>query len=118
MHGGGAGNPGGKGYYASNGATGTGGLLIIYSKDLNNMGNITSKGSNGGAGTYAGGGASGGGSVNLFYKNSFTKGTITATGGTGGNSSWPNNGQSKGGNGGSGCITTGSIASDTFVKDK
>lgn len=118
MRGGGAGNPGGLGYYASNGATGTGGLLIIFSRDLNNMGKMTAEGSAGGAGQFAGGGASGGGSVNLFYKNLFTKGTITTTGGTGGDSWGFGNGGGNGGNGGNGCITIGNISTGTFVKDE
>lgn len=111
--GGGAGNAGGLGKHYStasydyqySGATGTGGLLIIYSNQLVNNGSITSNGSSGGGGTAPGGG-SGGGSINLFVGNSYTNnGTITANGPATGN----------GGKGGNGAITVGSISTGTYV---
>lgn len=69
--GGGAGNPGGSKTYGNSydGANGTGGTLVIYSKNIENNGIFESKGSNGGNGDDAAGGASGGGSINLFYTN-------------------------------------------------
>ena len=60
--GGGAGNPGGSGKYGYNkgqsdsGATGTGGLLVIYADTFENNATISANGSNGGAGYRAGGG--------------------------------------------------------------
>ena len=76
--GGGAGNPGGygakfvSGWLSSSnkGEDGTGGLLIIYSNNIENNGNITSNGSSGGN-DRLGGGSSGGGTINIFYKNSY-----------------------------------------------
>lgn len=118
--GGGAGNPGGVGkkVLQSNqtqnateysGGTGTGGLLIIYTKDLVNNTSITSNGVSGGAG-YAGGGSSGGGSVNIFYSGNITLGTIDVTGGTAAGVS------KKGGIGGSGTYTVCSISTGSCVK--
>ena len=85
---GGSGNPGGM----ANGNNGTGGLLIIYTKNLTNNGRITSNGTD----SNQNAGASGGGSVNIFYNTNIKEGEITATGGNGGTS---------GGNGGDGCVT-------------
>ena len=121
--GGGAGNPGGKGIASGkSGEKGTGGLLILYTNDLNNNGSITSNGSNGGAGYWTGGGASGGGSINIFYRNNIPKGTITAIGGNGGYASLTNSYGAhigkNGGNGGAGSTTIGNISTGTFVKDK
>ncbi len=58
---GGAGNPAGAGsqIVSSNAANGTGGLLIIYAKDVINNGIISSNGSAGGSAYRAGGGGSG-----------------------------------------------------------
>ncbi len=73
--------------------TGTGGLLILFCRSLNNTGNINANGVtaryttvtkwNGsqGGGHILSGGSSGGGSVNIFYTELVSKGTITATGG-------------------------------------
>ncbi len=58
----GAGNPGGLGQVNVSKAAenGTGGLLIIYAKDIiNNTGTISSNGSAGGNGYRTGGGGSG-----------------------------------------------------------
>lgn len=111
-HGGGAGNPGGAGARystsqgsgtANSGASGTGGLLVIYSRNYINNSNIASNGSNGGSasgGYNCGGGASGGGSVNIFYTNNITNNSVLANGGTGGTGSY-----GKGGNGGNGTVT-------------
>ena len=117
--GGGAGNPGGNGKISYdrkqtnddryNGLEGTGGLLIIYTKDLVNNTSITSNGVSGGAG-YAGGGSSGGGSVNIFYSGNITLGTIDVTGGTAAGVS------KKGGIGGSGTYTVCSISTGSCVK--
>lgn len=113
--GGGAGNPGGNGIKegkidtAYSGATGTGGLLVIYTKDFINNNTVSSKGSSGGAG-YAGGGSSGGGSINIFYQGNITLGSTYVTGGTAAGVS------SKGGAGGSGTKTVCSIATGTCVK--
>jgi len=89
--GGGAGNIGGNGRYTwsntgadwadGNGQNGTGGLLIIYTNDLYNSGEITAKGMNGGSG-QAIGGSSGGGSINIFANIIKEKGTVSANGGT------------------------------------
>ncbi|MCX8075340.1 MAG: hypothetical protein N2749_07140, partial [Clostridia bacterium] len=105
--GGGAGNPGGScvtlgGASVTNGQSGTGGLLIIYSNTFNNIGTISNDGSNGGGvSSYSGsgGGGSGGGSTNIFYTTLSNQGTIQALGGTGGS------GNSYGGRGGNGSIT-------------
>lgn len=111
-HGGGAGNPGGAGSRystsqgsgtANSGSNGTGGLLVIFSKNYINNNKILSNGSNGGSasgGYNCGGGASGGGSVNIFYTNNVNNNSVTATGGTGGTGSYGN-----GGNGGDGSVT-------------
>jgi hypothetical protein len=69
--GGGAGNPGGRGCYASgwsdalNGEDGTGGLMIVFSPLIIGSGLFESTGSKGGP-AHAVGGSSGGGSINIF----------------------------------------------------
>ena len=85
---GGAGNPGGIGAsngngndQSYNGQTGTGGLLVIYSKNIINNGMINSNGSESTTGTYATGGSSGGGSINIFYAKNITSGSILTNGG-------------------------------------
>lgn len=110
--GGGAGNPGGS----VSGKNGTGGLLIVYGKDIINNGAINANGSNGGIGenshyNRAGGGASGGGSINIFYNETIIKGNITANGGIGGNIT-----NYVGGNGGSGSVSIGNISTGTYVE--
>ena len=111
--GGGAGNSGGLGKHDSNagydylysGQTGTGGLLVIYSNQMINNGNITSNGSAGGGGT-APGGSSGGGSINIFAGNSYVNnGSMSTTGPITGN----------GGQGGTGTITAGYIYQNDYV---
>lgn len=80
--GGGSGNPGGLGFnVGTRGQNGTGGLLVLYTKDLINNGQITSCGSNGGTAQITGG-SSGGGSINIFYKQNIElNGTISVNGG-------------------------------------
>ena len=79
--GGGAGNPGGTGArYGTAGETGTGGLLILFSKIYNNSGSILSNGSLGGTGDAGRAGSSGGGSINIFYASKLNEGTIIANG--------------------------------------
>ncbi|MFP4467905.1 MAG: InlB B-repeat-containing protein, partial [Bacteroidales bacterium] len=106
--GGGAGNPGGSrgvhnGGSASNGHTGTGGLLALYAHKVNNHGIISSDGSQGGNASHisAGGGGSGGGSVNIFASQLNNSRTIRAEGGSGGTAS----GNANGGRGGDGVTT-------------
>ena len=107
--GGGAGNIGGTGAYTfssgngtawtdGNGTNGTGGLLMIYTHDLYNGGEITANGSDGGKGR-AKGGSSGGGSVNIFANIVVEKGEITANGGA------------LGGKGGNGTVTINELGS-------
>ena len=74
-----------------NGTSGTGGLLILYTNEFNNIGNITSRGTDSIA---LRGGASGGGSVNIFYSKLIKEGNIETTGGYG----------SLGGSGGKGSV--------------
>lgn len=111
--GGGAGNPSGLGWYGNysgvpyNGSNGTGGLLILYSSNIYNLGDIFSNGSQGGDG-YAGGGSSGGGSINIFCKNNYiNRAQVLANGGI------P---KSNGGAGGNGSVTIGNISTGTFAK--
>jgi len=91
---------------------GTGGLLIIYCRILNNNGNIQSNGGNkmfacptSTYGCTTSGGASGGGSVNIFSSLILKQGTITATGGKNFTLSGYQNMSLNGGDGGNGCIT-------------
>jgi len=98
---GGAGNPGGLGYYISsgdphklypsiNGGNGTGGVLIVIvegtlSSDSPGATRFTANGVAGGSLGGVSGGASGGGSVNIFYKILGNAPGITASsGGNGG----------------------------------
>lgn len=91
MPGGGAGNPGGAGKYNASGqtgsntagyygATGTGGLLIVYANTVENNGILSSNGVSGGAANSSGG-SSGGGSVNIFAKTFIKEGIMQANGG-------------------------------------
>ena len=82
--GGGAGNPGGNPYgpNANKGENGTGGLLVMYSKNITNKGTIEANGASGGSALEPGGN-SGGGSINIFYNENYTNdGEITANGKT------------------------------------
>ena len=85
------------------GASGTGGLLIIYSNFIRNNGSIQSNGKNNISSFGPPGGSTGGGSINIFYSNSIYQGNVTATGGkeTGTYSDF----ECYGGAGGNGCIT-------------
>ena len=113
----GAGNPFGKDYSAVSGLNnikdfGTGGLLIINSKNLVNKGKIECNGKMGGdySDSSIGGGASGGGSLNIFYKNNYeNNGKITADGGEKTKKSLYN-----GGAGGIGSISIGQILDGTY----
>ena len=111
VHGGGAGNPGGLGKTnsADNGKNGTGGLLIMYAKNIINNGSIDSKGSEAGYGTnkWSAGGSSGGGSINIFYTLNYSGNIPSAEGGKA---------VEKGGKGGDGSVTIGNIATGTFVE--
>ena len=126
---GGSGNPGGRDARPTAGANktvtanapssaddGTGGLLVIYSKNIYNNGVIESRGSSShfpvgyNTGVAASGGSSGGGSVNIFYINNYeNSGTITAAGGVSGPCAV------KGGNGGDGSVTIGYISGKDFI---
>ena len=103
--GGGAGNPGGvgagSGVWGPTGATGTGGLIIIFvmgNVTIGSAGQIVSAGSgNSGILGGASGGASGGGIIYLAYKGTLSnEGTVSAPGGVNGHSDYT------GGNGGAG----------------
>ena len=121
LAGGGAGNPGGNGGQNDSGnaidgagENGTGGLLIIYSDNINNTGKIESNGSKGTLYTMISGGSSGGGSINIFYKNNITcTGPIEAKGGKIKGST----DELIGGNGGDGTISIGNISSGTYQSD-
>ena len=109
---GGTGNPsGGYALYRESpvnyvGRSGTGGLLIMYSKNLFNGGTISAQGissstsslSNGN-GRVDPGGASGGGSINIFANKVTNLSSITAAGGAATKQS------STGGAGGNGTVT-------------
>lgn len=115
----GAGNPSSNTSVASRGENGTGGLLIIYADSLLNNSTISSSGSKGGTGS-TGGGGSGGGSINLFYSTIFTKGSIISRGGSAGDYSTAYGAYDYGGSGGSGgngSISSGCIATGTYVAD-
>jgi len=115
--GGGAGNTGGTGKYTysgqntgtdwsdGNAENGTGGLLMIYTNDLYNNGEITANGMNGGSGR-APGGSSGGGSINIFANLIKERGSVTANGGT------------VGGLGGNGSVTINELGSRLNYEDK
>lgn len=101
---------GGKNGYANasegKGETGTGGLLVIYANDFNNVGNIYSKGSRGTYLNRVSGGSSGGGSINIFCKEKYIEGgEIQATGGSY---------QTCGSSGGDGSISVGNISTGTY----
>ena len=110
---GGTGNPGGEAYVyegatGSKGTNGTGGLLIIYSNEMENYGTISSDGTMARTHYYSSGGSSGGGTVNIFYnKNCENSGNVTANGGIIANPGY-------GGAGGNGCVTIGSILSKNY----
>ena len=89
-------------------------MLIIYANKLDNNFNIVANGSSGGQveprTETVSGGASGGGSINIFYSDKITGiENIVATGGI------SNSGDLKGGEGGTGCVTIGSIETGSFV---
>lgn len=124
--GGGAGNPAGlsdhqfydyyKGQKAQNG---TGGLIIMYAKNVYNNGKIYSKGSQGANITdwyTSSGGSSGGGSINIFYKEQYlANGEINADGAEIAiYNKDKTNYLCKGGNG---TITIGNISTGTFVSE-
>lgn len=98
---------------------GTGGLLIVYGKTITNSGRFISTGSNGysNSGYIPGAGGSGGGSINIFYQDSYTSGTLDASGGAPSNGQSVGNGNCYGGAGGNGSISSGCIATGTYVAD-
>ena len=122
LAGGGAGNPGGIGgqngfgnAQDGTGENGTGGLLVIYSNNVDNKGKIESNGSKGTVYTDIGGGSSGGGSINIFYKNNIScTGSLEAKGGDIGTNS---SGSKSGSNGGDGTISIGSVKNGTYLSD-
>ena len=128
---GGAGNPAGRdarpssganvtvtGNYTGSAETGTGGLLVIFANELENIGTISAKGSSSkppagyNTNVSAPGGSSGGGSVNIFANTVTNTGTITAAGGVSVPSVWL-----VGGTGGNGTVTIGSIDTGIFIKN-
>ena len=95
---------------------GTGGLLIVYGKSVINNRNFISTGSDGLGTTYVTDGSSGGGSINIFYQDNYTPGTIDVSGGEASAES-TGNGTCYGGAGGNGSISSGCIATGTYVAD-
>ncbi len=113
--GGGAGNPGGIGYGDNiEIKNGTGGLLVIYCKELYNHSKISSNGSPGAIAVNStafsvDGGCSGGGSINIFTTSKTEySGTIEANGGKNNN----------GGAGGNGTINIGYIIDGNYVSER
>lgn len=108
------GNPGGVNGKGQRGPNGTGGLLVIYSKQIEGEGLVSSNGSAGGSNTSAygaGAGGSGAGSINIFTLNNKTLGwNITANGGSAGAGGQGING----GKGGNGSISYGYIENGDF----
>ena len=111
---GGVGNPGGgvsvESKRTTQGANGTGGLLVIYSNNYVNNGILSANGTTNNISyspTYGVGGASGAGSINIFTNQStdnIIKGTTSVVGGQSKTSS-TGSGSRTGGSGGSGTIT-------------
>ena len=102
--------------HGQKGDNGTGGLLVIYANVFNNLGIISSIGSNGGNVNWHGsGGGSGGGSINIFYKSNISLGTITVSGGSAGGSQggW----YYRGFDGEEGSISVGNISTGTYISD-
>lgn len=149
--GGAAGITGGNSSYSRWGTSGTqtkgqdgvGGLLMLYSDTLTNVGKISSQGSDGAGGTFrftqryngaVGGAGSGGGSVNIFTRLVVNAGEVTAEGGKGGKivATGANMGALNGGDGGDGTVTINELGSvlnypvkkltlnldDTYIIDK
>lgn len=119
--GGGTGNPGGNGGRHTSGSKsdignaadlkgndGTGGLLIIYSNQYDNKGNIEANGVASTNVVSPAGGASGGGSINIFYNKLIANNSCVANGGAS---------ACYGGAGGEGCVTMGNISTGSFVKE-
>ena len=93
-----------------NAQSGTGGLLIIYTKKFINNGRIESRGSNTNearvdsrSDSFGGDGASGGGSINIFYTEISDNGTYDVSGGISTVQGYSN--YRLGGAGGSGTVT-------------
>ena len=90
----------------------TAGLLIVYGNSILNNGTFNSNGSIGflpsSSPLYCG--CSGGGSINIFYTDTCTIGTVSAVGGDISNSTLD-------GAGGNGSISSGCIATGTYVAD-
>ena len=83
--------------------SGTGGLLVIYSDELENNGYITANGNGSTSGT---GGGAGGGSINIFYNTIIARNIEQAIGGPSGRGS---------GRGGNGTVTIGNITTSSFA---
>ncbi len=130
---GGTGNgPGAGSYSISNayanagtlGLTGTGGLLVLYTDNLVNEGNIISKGTDNLSYKYAselghaGGGASGGGSVNIFAKTVELYQEINANGGEAKINRSGIKYPRAGSNGGTGSVTVNQLGSILTYSDK
>jgi len=130
---GGTGNGPGAGAYSGSqayanagtfGLNGTGGLLILYTDNLFNEGNIISKGTDNLSSKYdseighSGGGASGGGSVNIFANTVESYQEINAIGGeakiNGARITYPRAGS----NGGNGSVTVNLLGSILSYSDK
>ena len=122
---GGTGNPSGS--YATYresvvnyvGRRGTGGLLIIYSKNLFNGGTISAQGVSSSTASLSNsngrvdpGGSSGGGSINIFANKVTNLSTITATGGA------ATRQNTTGGAGGNGTVTIKEVAPDLTCATK
>lgn len=124
---GGVGNPGGlgngdvQGYDGSQfvkearGNNGTGGLLVVYAKNISedSTGKLTSEGVSNGR--YNAGGSSGGGSINVFYEEDCPYSIVTESS-TQGGISVSDQQYGKSGNGGEGTITVGNISTGKFRK--
>ena len=117
----GVGNPAGtSSSSAASNVSGTGGLLIIYSKNMNNNGIIEANGVTSTAAYRGNGGSSGGGSVNIFVENNYTGSTenIIANGGSGSitmTTTMNTSGNITPGAGGTGSISVGKIVNGIYT---
>lgn len=97
---------------------GTGGLLIIYGKSVINNRNFISTGSLAATNSsWMVCGSSGGGSINIFYQDNYISGTNNISGGEKQCGNSTGNGNCYGGAGGNGSISSGCIATGTYVAD-
>lgn len=98
---------------AGNPADGTGGLLVIWCNELENLGIISSEGSSASVATTPGG-SSGGGSINLFY-NVIKAGKDSKISVEGGKQAIST---AIGEKGGSGSINKGKVVDGTFIEER